>query len=233
MPPIFISHIGRAARAVIQTLASLVAPEKNSIRDYTSTSAEKLTATLPAAPFFTAPSPLFSISAYFAYADSRVKEIVWEIKYRKHIVLAEKVGELIWKEISERAAEDSRRKILLVPIASSKKRRRERGFNQCEVICEAIMRHDVSEGHNTAGRFSYEPQVLEKIKNTAHQADLPREERLKNIIGSYTVLEPEKIRGAIVYLVDDVVTTGATMKEAANVLRAAGAAQIRGFAIAH
>lgn len=210
-------------RTLLKLVQDILAPKPAEVRTLECMSADKLSATLPPA------DQSADRCALFAYRDSRVKNLVWEIKYRKNVAIANTVGQLLYEKMAMQAHIDKivGTKILLVPIASSKKRRRERGFNQCEVMCEAILKFD------TQNILAYAPEVLEKCKNTPHQADLPREERLKNIIGSYIAREPEKIRDATIYLVDDVVTTGATMKEAAHVLVAAGAKAVHGFAIAH
>lgn len=210
------------------TIVALVAPEKNSLRAYTSLSAVELGRCLPPA----VPPPHPYLSALFSYSDPHVRGIVWEIKYRRHSALAEKMGALLCKKIlSDLAAETHVGKhIILVPVSSSAARRRERGFNQCEVLCEAIVR---AAAEHAPEIFCYEPHVLEKIKNTPHQADLARAERLQNIVGSYAVRDPEICRGEIICVVDDVITTGATLSEIRRTLLLAGAHNVRGFAIAH
>lgn len=226
-------HLRRFCESFVAVVVALVAPEKNSLRAYGDMSATELRRVLrPAAAL---PASMADwLSAIFSYADPRVREIVWEIKYRRHNVLAEKMGRLLYEEMARRtkAAQlsvgENGEKIILAPISSSKERRRERGFNQCEVLCEAIMKCEAA-----AEIFEYVPDLLVKTKNTPHQADLQRADRLQNIVGSYKVAAPEKYREHIIYIVDDVVTTGATLSEARRVLVEAGAREVHGFAIAH
>lgn len=56
---------------------------------------------------------------------------------------------------------------------------------------------------------------------------------MKNLVGTFEVQNPEKIRGRNIILIDDVTTTGATLKEAKKVLRASGARKIIGVTLAH
>ena len=212
----------------ITTVVDLIAPEKSSVRAYKNMSAVELRRFLSPAT----PPPHRFLSALFSYKDPRVREIVWEIKYRRHSALTEKIGVLLCEHVREsvRASMISGKKIILAPVSSSAARRRERGFNQCEILCEAIMK---SAATHTPDLFQYEPQLLVKIKHTPHQADLPRAARLKNIVGAYAVRDPDLCRGLTVYIVDDVITTGATLCEARRALLEAGAGSVSGFAIAH
>lgn len=223
----------------------LVAPEKESVQKLVHLEPRELARILPVAPAITAAKNLSlsaNLSALFAYKDRRVKEMVWEIKYRKNSALAEKVGVLFFEKmlvqtrvenLSEKIAMPAPQ-IILAPIPASSTRQKERGFNQCEVICEAVMRAQEKAGaENTPSFLIYEPHLLAKIKNTPHQADLPRAERLKNVAGSFAIPHPEKVRGKIIFIVDDVITTGRTIGEAEVMLMAAGAKSVYGFAIAH
>lgn len=220
----------RIFEVFIATVVALVAPEKDSLRTYSTVSAAELLQRLTPAP--TLPSSLAGwLTALFSYRDPHVREIVWEIKYRRHSVLAEKIGELLYEEMKKCAVTMRTpvgEKIILAPISSSKERRRERGFNQCEVLCETIMKCDVA-----SKIFEYAPDLLVKTKNTAHQADLQRTDRLKNLIDTYAIRDPKICHGKIIFTVDDVITTGATLREARRVLVAADTREVRGFAIAH
>jgi ComF family protein len=105
---------------------------------------------------------------------------------------------------------------LVLPMPLSGKRLKERGFNQTLLLARALdhskVRHD----------------LLLRIKDTPAQSSLPREERLRSVENAY-VLEPlqaELVRDKRIVLIDDVMTTGATLNAAARVLHQAGAAHI-------
>jgi ComF family protein len=82
---------------------------------------------------------------------------------------------------------------------------------------------------NKLGRLSgkkVDNMLLKRIKDTTSQAGLERSKRLKNIKGSFTVPNPRKLEGKNILLVDDVITTGATIAEATKVLLKGGAKKV-------
>jgi len=78
------------------------------------------------------------------------------------------------------------------------------------------------------------PQALRRTRDTGHQLALPREQRAANVRGAFAVAPRTAgvLRGRRVALVDDVMTTGATLAEAARVLLAAGAAEVQAWVVA-
>jgi ComF family protein len=76
--------------------------------------------------------------------------------------------------------------------------------------------------------IAHEPLLLKRVKRTAHQVGLTRAQRLDNVAGAFRIAEDRKawLRGRRLVLVDDVLTTGATIEACARVLRRAGAARI-------
>jgi predicted amidophosphoribosyltransferase len=74
--------------------------------------------------------------------------------------------------------------------------------------------------------------MLKRKKNTKDQTNLSPQEREKNVRGAFVVTEPEMINGKKIILVDDVITTGATLSECARMLKQAGAEKILGMTIA-
>jgi len=111
--------------------------------------------------------------------------------------------------------------ILLVPLPLSRKRKNWRGFNQAELIAKAF-----NENYNYPINFD-----LKKIKDTKAQSSLDEIGRAKNIKACFT-WTGESLKNKIVILIDDVVTTGATLNEAAAVLKNAGADKIYGLVVA-
>ena len=99
-----------------------------------------------------------------------------------------------------------------VPV--SKKRRRERGYDQSYLFAREACRC-----WNTAPET-----LLCKTRDNAAQSSLSsREERQKNVVGAYAAANKDKIKGRRILLIDDILTTGATLRETAKVLREAGA----------
>lgn len=108
-----------------------------------------------------------------------------------------------------------------VPISS--RRRFRRGYDQVELLAKAVGKE-----------LGLRPvRCLKKIRHNPAQSGLSGEaERRANVLGVYQAKAPERFRGRRVLIVDDVITTGATMSECARVLLTAGAGQIHGAALA-
>ena len=73
---------------------------------------------------------------------------------------------------------------------------------------------------------------LVKVRQTDPQATLSADERRRNLLGAFLVRRPGKVRGRTILLIDDVLTTGATLSECASVLKSAGADEVRAAALA-
>lgn len=112
----------------------------------------------------------------------------------------------------------------LVPVPLSSSRYKERGFNQCERICS-----------HAAAKLTRIPDIdttlLVRTKHTEHQTLLNREERIKNMHDAFSVTTPPDPSMTYV-LIDDVITTGATLQAGIDALTAAGAQSIIPIAIA-
>ncbi len=110
---------------------------------------------------------------------------------------------------------------LVVPVPLHKKREKERGFNQSALIARHLAQ---------TLSVPYSPLLL-KNKNTLSQTALSRRDRQENILGAFSLAGPVK-NGLTVLLVDDIYTTGATLREAAEVLSSHGA-QVHGAVVAY
>lgn len=147
-------------------------------------------------------------------------------------MFAKEFGIALYDTLLEELAEFSlfygKEKPLLIPIPISKKRFRKRGFNQTELIAQQMSFIDMGES------FTLTTNVLYKIKDTPSQMSIKdKRKRLHNLRGSFVVKNAALVRGKNVILLDDILTTGATLREAKRTLRAAGARKIICFALAH
>ena len=170
--------------------------------------------------------------ALFDYRNELARQAIWEIKYRKNEKILGSFCKIFYEymldEIADKALFSDFKNPILVPIPSSKSRLKERGYNQCELIAEELARID--EGKN----FALCLDALEKIKDLPSQTSLKnRNERLSNLKGCFRAANSDKISGDNIILIDDVITTGATMSEAKKTLLRAGARQVLCFALAH
>jgi ComF family protein len=111
---------------------------------------------------------------------------------------------------------------LVLPMPLSRERLAERGFNQAQVLAQAL-----------APRKT-EPGLLLRVRHTKAQSELDLKERLRNVQGAFAVepLRHAAVRGTKVVLVDDVMTSGASLFAAARALREAGAAGVTGLVLA-
>jgi predicted amidophosphoribosyltransferase len=184
----------------------------------------------------------------FAYKDERVSRLIWSIKYKKSRAGASIAGYALYKITwFFAAAMPAEMRIVVIPMPVSRARRRERGFNQCELIMEEMMkledaRHtgrDVS----TSGprRLIFSRDLLLRVRNTSRQTMKDRSERLESIkdifaVNEKSVLLPELRRDPLnhfIVVIDDVITTGSTMKDAVDTFRRAGFANTYGLSVAH
>lgn len=110
-----------------------------------------------------------------------------------------------------------------MPVPLHKKRYRERGFNQSLVIARYI---------SSQMNYPLETGVLRRPFYSPPQTSLNAEERRGNVRGVFAVVNPDPIKDKKVLLVDDVYTTGATLKECGRVLRESGARDIRAVTLA-
>jgi ComF family protein len=103
---------------------------------------------------------------------------------------------------------------LVVPIPIHWSRRCTRGFNQSELLCEAVC---------------FDARVLSRIRRTRPQARLDREARMHNLVGAFAA--SPQVAGMSVLLVDDVLTSGHTARECARALADAGATKVAALAL--
>jgi ComF family protein len=117
----------------------------------------------------------------------------------------------------------ARRPEMVVPVPLHAVRRRERGYDQAALLAREF------------GACAGAPDVavLARRVPTRQQARLSARERAGNVANAFVALRPELVRGRRVALVDDVVTTGATVDACVRVLRGAGAAAIEAWAVAY
>lgn len=110
----------------------------------------------------------------------------------------------------------------VVPIPLHAGRLAERGFNQTELIFRKW-----AEGQGWLWL-----NALERIRSTAPQWELALELRRKNIKGAFKVTRPEWVQGKVLLVVDDILTSGFTLNEAAKTLKRCGAKRVMGLALA-
>lgn len=154
-----------------------------------------------------------------SYENELIQKAVHLLKYKSIASLAEPLAQIILRNTGIKSMEKNS---LFVSVPLHKQRRRERGFNQSELIAKHLAD---AEGWETGN------SVLVRKRHTAPQMKLDREDRLQNLKDAF-VLNKSVVNKNIV-LVDDVLTTGGTLKECAQTLRAGRPRKITAVVVAH
>lgn len=152
--------------------------------------------------------------AALAYAFP-VDALVHALKFRGELAVASLLGRHLAAALSRTRPGPV---ACVVPVPLSAQRLRARGFNQALEIARSL----------DAGRL--EAGLLARPRDTAAQFDLPWDERQRNVRGAFSIARA--LDGASVAVVDDVMTTGATLDEVARTLKAAGAARVVNWVVA-
>ncbi|MGB2768690.1 MAG: ComF family protein [Candidatus Zixiibacteriota bacterium] len=147
--------------------------------------------------------------------DDYYQKLVHRLKYDKKIHLGKRLAQKLGESISQE--KDFAGCDMVIPVPLHRARQRERGFNQSEVLAEGI---------SQATGLPLARDVLKRKKNTKDQTYLNAQQRAENVKGAFVVTQPERISDKKVILVDDVMTTGATLNECARMLQEAGATRV-------
>ena len=142
--------------------------------------------------------------------------LVHALKFRSQLALAPLLGDLLQKCIPAGERADC-----VLPVPLSNERLRERGYNQAAEIARHVARER---------RARLELTVVARERNTRAQADLPWSDRARNVRGAFRC--ERSLDGAAIAVVDDVMTTGATLDELAATLKRAGAVRVVNWVVA-
>lgn len=198
-------------------------------------SEEKAYLDLPKAP----ETPYHFIKSIFTYKNSLVTSLIWNIKYKKSAKALEIGGYALHRYISENynLANNQSKQILLVPIPISVRRKNERGYNQCELLLDQVKKLDATQNLT----FSY--NLIKRKIHKDRQTLKNRSKRLSDAKNIFEIdfAELEKLQDSTkevdkqvkIIIVDDVVTTGSTMREAIELMRSVGFKDVSGVSLAH
>jgi ComF family protein len=180
----------------------------------------------PSCPICAMPSPAASVCgaclarppsfdatlALWPYAYP-VDRLIQSLKYQGNLPVARLFGAALAPHVADRTVD------FVVPMPLARERLRARGFNQAVEIARA-----------TVGRAAMATADVERVRDTASQTDLPYKERAPNVRGAFAC--QCALRGRRVAVIDDVMTTGATLSELAATLKRAGAEWVENWVIA-
>jgi ComF family protein len=161
--------------------------------------------------------PHFARAAAFGAYDRELRELIHLFKYERVEPAARVLGSMLAQAIHK--LDLTAGTVLVVPVPLHRSKRRDRGFNQAELIARAALKQKDLQGE-------FAPDVLERVRSTISQIGLTRPQRAENIRGAFRVKHLTKVAGRRVLLVDDVLTTGTTANECARILLKAGAEKV-------
>lgn len=148
------------------------------------------------------------------YYEGRVRDALLAFKFKRRIEDLNAYGVLMAEKAAEVYA-DRFDAVTWVPV--SKQRLKKRGFDQSCMLCASL-----------CVDWHTEPQeTLRKVRDNPAQSGIgDPAERRANVLGAYEPVDPDAIAGKRFLLIDDIITTGATLTECVRVLKAAGAADV-------
>lgn len=208
------------------TVVEALFPLSKTEQELLSYSPEEAYSKLPPAPSV----PLTDAHALFAYKDERVAKLIWNVKYKKSAKAAEIGGYALYKKLLELQLPNG---TVLLPMPITPRRRRERGFNQCELLLDEVQKL------NSDGHFEIRKDMLIRTQHSSRQTLKGRAERLESAKGIFEVdarvlqITAEDRVSKTIVVIDDVITTGSTIQEAVNSLKASGFQRVIGISVAH
>ncbi len=146
--------------------------------------------------------PLISAAAqYYFIKESMMQRLMHELKYKGNRELGKQLGRLMGYDLQKTTRFNKVDYLVPLPLFPAKEKRR--GYNQATVLCEGIA--EVMNGKIAT-------DVIVRTQYTETQTKKGRIERWQNMEGKFELVKPEKIQNKYVLLVDDVITTGATLE---------------------
>ncbi len=144
-----------------------------------------------------------------------LRKVVINMKHQWQEPLTIQMGRLLGRQLFELIRAESIDRLVSVPTFWV--RQFTRGANVSELLCEGVLK-EVS--------IKYRGRVLGQVRPTRKQGTLTRTQRMANLRGAFQVRLPQLVASANLLLIDDVMTSGATVNEAAKVLLHAGARKV-------
>lgn len=165
--------------------------------------------------------------------EGQLERAVKSLKYRRSTNLAQVLGRLLAAALDEEVSGSEDKEAgdldvptsekVIIPVPLHKVRLKERGFNQSLLIGRVL-------GKELNITVDY--RTLKRDRHTPPQVKLKRGERRGNVKGAFSLTDTSTIKGKTIYLVDDVLTTGATLRECSKVLCKGGAKEVIAMALA-
>lgn len=179
----------------------------------------------PKAPFIQEPW----VYSLFSYQDKHVRSIIHALKFNHTQSIADHLGqhlyELLQSTVSNNLVLKNDSVVTLIPVPRMQSHIKQRGFDDVLALCKSIVEQNKKE-------FQIENTSIIRV-NTKPQVGLSRHERLINMKNAFCIVSKNTLRDRIIYIVDDVMTTGSTLHELRKVCLEAGAKEVYAITVAH
>jgi len=167
--------------------------------------------------------PAFSqVIAPWRY-DFPLSSVISRFKHQANWPFGHLLGQRLAEHLRQQFAADLTQPQLLLAVPLSKRRLRERGFNQADLLARWL---------SAALQIPYLQNALQRLRDTPAQQGLKAAHRRRNLRGAFALAADFSVRGRHLALVDDVLTTGATAAELAQLLRKNGASKVDVYCLA-
>lgn len=155
------------------------------------------------------------VSLFIFEKDKELQRIIHELKYEGMFRLGVYLGEMFANNLQDQVASWSIDIITPIPLHHLK--RAERGYNQSDFIARGIG----SKLNIPVGK-----RLIKRVRFTSTQTELTLQERKQNVLNAFAIRGKPKLQGRNILLIDDVITTGATVSECGRILLRAGASKV-------
>jgi ComF family protein len=149
-------------------------------------------------------------SRFVFETDKTLQSVIHALKYQKKFKLGMYLGEILSEGIKTRNWQID----LIVPVPIHPLKKVERGYNQSDYIAKGLSK---------SLKIPYSTKLIKRTRHTESQTKLKMKERAQNVADAFVVRDPQKIIGKNILLVDDIITTGATIQECGRALVKCGA----------
>lgn len=177
-----------------------------------------------------AEAPAFDCARSFGVFTGELRKAILRVKFSHDERLGVHLGRLLIAAWDQLPSLGNGERPLVMPVPLHASRRKERGFNQSDLLAKGLVRELGK--RQAAAKLRVLDSILVRAKPTTQQTGLSVAARRENVRGAFEVRKPESIRGRDIVLIDDVMTTGATLSACARALKKAGGRNVWALTLA-